>query len=55
MQTFDFVFTLYLMKNILGFANELSQALQRKDQNIVNSMKLVSICKLGLQRMREHG
>ncbi|KAH9782458.1 TTF-type domain-containing protein [Citrus sinensis] len=55
MQTFDFVFTLYLMKNILGFANELSQALQRKDQDIVNSMKLVSICKLGLQRMREHG
>ncbi|XP_024042883.1 uncharacterized protein LOC18048465 [Citrus clementina] len=55
MQTFDFVFTLYLMKNILGFANELSQALQRKDQDIVNSMKLVSICKLGLQRMRKHG
>ncbi|ESR50593.1 hypothetical protein CICLE_v10033413mg [Citrus x clementina] len=55
MQTFDFVFTLYLMKNILGFANDLSQALQRKDQDIVNSMKLVSICKLGLQRMREHG
>ncbi|XP_024043077.1 zinc finger MYM-type protein 1 [Citrus clementina] len=55
MQTFDFVFTLYLMKNILGFANELSQALQRKDQYIVNSMKFVSICKLGLQRMREHG
>ncbi|KAH9783019.1 TTF-type domain-containing protein [Citrus sinensis] len=55
MQTFDFVFTLYLMKNVLGFANELAQALQRKDQYIVNSMKLVSICKLGLQRMREHG
>ncbi|KAH9768496.1 TTF-type domain-containing protein [Citrus sinensis] len=46
MQTFDFVFTLYLMKNILGFANELSKALQRKDQDIVNSMKLISICKL---------
>lgn len=55
MQTFDFVLTLYLMKNILSFANELSQALQRKDQDIVNSMKLVSICKLVLQRMREHG
>ncbi|ESR41210.1 TTF-type domain-containing protein [Citrus sinensis] len=55
MQTFDFVFTLYLMKNILSFANDLLQALQRKDQDIVNSMKLVSICKLGLQKMREHG
>ncbi|KAH9669535.1 hypothetical protein KPL70_021825 [Citrus sinensis] len=43
------------MKNILGFANDLSQALQRKDQDFVNSMKLVSICKLGLLRMREHG
>ena len=30
MQTFDFVFALYLMKNILGFANELSRTLQRK-------------------------
>ncbi|KAH9658680.1 TTF-type domain-containing protein [Citrus sinensis] len=52
MQTFDFVFTLYLMKNILDWLfiglgpTELSQALQRKYQDIVNSMKL---------RMREHG
>ena len=34
MQTFDFVFTLYLIKNILSFANDLSQVLQRKDQDI---------------------
>ncbi|KAL9448178.1 hypothetical protein AB3S75_015616 [Citrus x aurantiifolia] len=54
-QTFDFVFTLYLMKNILDFANELSQAFQRKDQDTVNSMKLVSICKICLQRVREYG
>ena len=29
-QSFDFVFSLLLMKKILGFAHELSQALQKK-------------------------
>lgn len=43
------------MKNIIGFANELPQVLQEKYQDILNAMKLVSICKLGLQRMREYG
>ena len=28
--TFEFVFALYLMKNILGITNELSIALQKK-------------------------
>ncbi|KDO37268.1 hypothetical protein CISIN_1g0356712mg, partial [Citrus sinensis] len=37
MQSFDFVFCLFLMKNILGYANELSQALQKKDQDILNA------------------
>ncbi|ESR34555.1 hypothetical protein CICLE_v10007041mg, partial [Citrus x clementina] len=41
MQSFDFVFSLLLMKNILGFAHELSQALQKKNQDIVNAMKLI--------------
>ena len=31
MQSFDFVFCLLLMKNILSYANELSRALQKKD------------------------
>ncbi|ESR59969.1 hypothetical protein CICLE_v10017609mg [Citrus x clementina] len=30
MQSFDFIFCLFLMKNILGYANELSRALQKK-------------------------
>ncbi|KAH9742750.1 TTF-type domain-containing protein [Citrus sinensis] len=30
MQSFDFVFCLFLMKKILGYANELSRALQKK-------------------------
>ncbi|KAM1336591.1 hypothetical protein ACFX2H_040527 [Malus domestica] len=44
-QTFDFVFHLFLMRLILGITNELSQALQKKDQDIVNAMALVEVCK----------
>jgi hypothetical protein len=55
LQTFDFAFNLHLMRNVLGITNELSQALQRKDQDILNAMKLVEISKLRLQAMREDG
>ncbi|XP_070660515.1 uncharacterized protein [Malus domestica] len=55
MQSFDFVFNLHLMKDILGITNELSQALQRKDQDIVNAMKLVGVCKQRLEIMRKSG
>nr|KYP46931.1 hypothetical protein KK1_031413 [Cajanus cajan] len=55
MQTFEFVFTLHLMNNILGITHELSQALQRSDQDIVNAMKLVSVSKQKLQAMRDDG
>jgi hypothetical protein len=54
-QTFDFAFNLHLIKNVLGITNELSQALQQKDQDILNTMKLVEISKLRLQAMREDG
>ncbi|XP_038701805.1 uncharacterized protein LOC119998524 [Tripterygium wilfordii] len=37
---FDFVFNLQLLKAILAITNELSQALQRKDQDIVNAMSV---------------
>jgi hypothetical protein len=43
------------MKNVLGITNELSQALQRKDQDILNAMKLVEVSKQRLQAMREDG
>ncbi|KAM4105647.1 hypothetical protein ACB094_04G007700 [Castanea mollissima] len=55
LQTFEFVFDLHLMKGVLGISNELSQALQRKDQDIVNAMKLVDISKQSLQVMRNDG
>ncbi|XP_048426604.1 uncharacterized protein LOC125470892 [Pyrus x bretschneideri] len=44
-----------LMKDILGITNELSQALQRKDQDIINAMKLVGVCKQRLEIMRKSG
>ncbi|XP_048428644.1 zinc finger MYM-type protein 1-like [Pyrus x bretschneideri] len=37
-QTFDFAFHLFLMRRILGITNELSQTLQKKDQDIMNVM-----------------
>ncbi|XP_038693846.1 uncharacterized protein LOC119991579 [Tripterygium wilfordii] len=50
---FDFVFNLHLLKAILAITNELSQALQRKDQDIVNAMRLVEFSKSRLQLMRD--
>ncbi|XP_026430770.1 uncharacterized protein LOC113327863 [Papaver somniferum] len=55
MLTFDFVFTLFLVSTLLGVTNESSQALQRKDQDIVNAMNLVKISKEQLQTMRDGG
>ena len=55
MQTFEFVFILHMMKSILGITNDLSQALQRKDQDIVNAMAYVRVSKSRLQMMRENG
>ena len=52
---FEFVFNLHLMKKVLAITNELSKALQRKDQDIVNAMNLVEVTKKRLQEMREVG
>ena len=52
LHSFDFIFCLHFMKMILGITNELSQALQKKDQDIVNSMELVGVCKHQLQELR---
>ena len=53
LQSFDFIFSLHLMRIILGVTHELSQALD--DQDIVNAMDLVKVCKRKLQTMRENG
>ncbi|KAL7141933.1 hypothetical protein ABFS83_08G088200 [Erythranthe nasuta] len=41
MQTFGFVFMLHLMVEVLSLTNDLSQALQKGDQDIVTDMQLV--------------
>ncbi|XP_022845276.1 uncharacterized protein LOC111368267 [Olea europaea var. sylvestris] len=44
-QTFDFKFNLQLMRSVLGMSNELLKALQMIDQDIVNAMQLMRLCK----------
>ncbi|KAJ0800026.1 putative HAT dimerization domain, ribonuclease H-like superfamily [Helianthus annuus] len=46
---------LHLMKHILGITNLLSQALQRKDQDIVNAIQMVNATKQQLQTYRLEG
>jgi hypothetical protein len=55
LQSFEFIFKLLLMRNVLGITNDLCQALQRKDQDIVNAMSLVKLSKQRLQNMRDDG
>ncbi|XLS70778.1 hypothetical protein HN51_027643, partial [Arachis hypogaea] len=54
-QSFEFIFNLHLMKNIMRVTNELSQALQMNDQDIVNAMVLVKVSKQWLQTIRDDG
>ena len=54
-QSFEFIFNLHMMTNILGVTNELSQALQRKDQDIINAIALVNVSKQRLQTIRDNG
>ncbi|KAK9050926.1 hypothetical protein SSX86_027551 [Deinandra increscens subsp. villosa] len=55
MKTFSFVFYLHLMKHILGITNTLCEALQRKDQDILNACELVKSTKKDLQDFRLEG
>ncbi|KAG4148117.1 hypothetical protein ERO13_D05G266650v2, partial [Gossypium hirsutum] len=47
--------TLLDLIHVLGITNDLSEALQRKDQDIVNAILLVRISKEWLQKFREDG
>ncbi|KAF8114630.1 LOW QUALITY PROTEIN: hypothetical protein N665_0035s0009 [Sinapis alba] len=53
--TFDFVFYLQLMLLLLGLTNNLSMALQNKDQDILNAMSLVKSTKQQLCKLRDNG
>ncbi|XP_059625345.1 uncharacterized protein LOC132268531 [Cornus florida] len=54
-QSFNFVFNLHLIKTLLGMITKLSKPLQIKDQDIVNAMELVKVCKQRLQMMKDDG
>ncbi|XP_073138845.1 uncharacterized protein [Henckelia pumila] len=53
MTSFNFVFILHLMKEIMGITYILCQALQSKSQDIINAMELISSTKNLLQQMRD--
>ncbi|XP_059281283.1 uncharacterized protein LOC132034977 [Lycium ferocissimum] len=54
-QTFEIAFILHLMRDILAITNELSESLQKKEQDIANAMLLVKVAKKRLQDLREEG
>ncbi|XP_042426323.1 zinc finger MYM-type protein 1-like [Zingiber officinale] len=54
MTSFDFVFILHLMKEIMGITDILCQTLQSKSQDIINAMELVLSTKNLLQQMRDN-
>ncbi|XP_074271502.1 uncharacterized protein LOC141595434 [Silene latifolia] len=55
LESFDFIFMMHLMTVIFGYTNDLCQALQRRDQDIINAMTLVDLTKVHLQIMRDDG
>ncbi|XP_061352537.1 uncharacterized protein LOC133297415 [Gastrolobium bilobum] len=54
MEDFEFAFLLHLMQLILGISYELSQALQKKDQDLLNAIGLVKVVKSRLQEVRDN-
>ncbi|XP_020967592.1 uncharacterized protein LOC110266888 [Arachis ipaensis] len=51
--SFDFVFILHMMKEIMGITDKLCQAFQRKSQDILNAMHLISSTKSLIQQLRD--
>jgi len=54
-ETFEFVFFAHLMYIILGYTNELSECLQRREQDILNAISLVNVAKKRMQELRSDG
>ena len=40
---------------ILGYTNELSECLQRREQDILNAISLVRVAKARMQKLRSNG
>jgi hypothetical protein len=55
LESFDIVFSTDLIVTILGYTNELSMCLQRRCQDILNVMSLVSVAKNIMQELRTDG
>ncbi|XP_052209257.1 uncharacterized protein LOC127812770 [Diospyros lotus] len=53
LKSFDFVFSLHLMHNIMRITDVLCQTLQRKSQDILAAIKFVSTTKTLLQKLRD--
>ncbi|WVZ64065.1 hypothetical protein U9M48_013635 [Paspalum notatum var. saurae] len=51
-ESFDFVFSAHLMFIVLGYTNELSRCLQRREQDIINAISLVNVAKDRMQELR---
>ncbi|XP_072147483.1 uncharacterized protein [Setaria viridis] len=54
-ETFEFIFFVHLMFVILGYTNELSECLQRRDQDILNAISFVNVAKNKMQQLRSDG
>jgi hypothetical protein len=54
-ESFDFVFSAHLLFVILGYTNELSECLQRREQDIIHAIQLISVAKNRMQHLRSNG
>ncbi|XP_016463847.1 uncharacterized protein LOC107786863 [Nicotiana tabacum] len=52
-KAFEFIFLLHLMLKVLIMSNELSKALQKKEQDIVNAMIFLDITNERMQEIRD--
>ncbi|XP_075479508.1 uncharacterized protein LOC142520409 [Primulina tabacum] len=50
-KSFDFVFVLFFMHEVLGISEKLCQTLQKNDIDILNAMNLVSTTRINLQQI----
>ena len=55
LKSFEFVFVLHMMKGIMQKTDALCQGLQKKSQDILNAIDLVSATKVSLNNFRNNG
>jgi hypothetical protein len=55
MTSFDFIFIMHVMKELMGVTDLLCKKLQHKSQDIVNAIDDVASTKMLIQNLRDHG